>query len=366
MSGSELDLIRDAFASNWIAPLGPFVDEFERRFADAVGAPYAVATSSGSAALHLALELVGVAPGDEVLVSTLTFAASAFPVRYQSARPTFIDSEAVSWNLSPDLLDETLRSRAAAGRLPAAVVAVHLYGQTADLNPIVATCRAHGVPLIEDAAEALGATYAGRPPGTFGDVGVFSFNGNKMITTSGGGMLVTRTAEMARRARKLATQAREPAPHYEHAEVGYNYRLSNLLAAVGVAQLGVLAERVTARRAICAAYTERLRDVPGVCVQPEAPWGTHARWLTTVLVDPAACGADCHGVRLALERHNIEARPLWKPMHQQPVFASCDTVGGAVADDLFAKGLCLPSGSALTGAEIDRVVDVIRRACARR
>ena len=362
MAGTEEGLVAEAFASNWIAPLGPHVDAFEREFAAAVGAPHAVALSSGTAALHLALQLCGVRAGDEVLVSTLTFAASVNPISYLGARPVFVDSERRSWNLDPALLEEAVESRVRAGRTPRALVLVHLYGQSADVEPIAACCRRHGIALVEDAAEALGATYHGRAPGTFGETGIFSFNGNKIITTSGGGMLVAHSGELAAHARKLATQARDPAPHYEHSEVGYNYRLSNVLAAIGRGQLAVLEERVAARRANFAYYARALGGLPGVELQPEASWGRHSRWLTCLTLDPAAFGADRERVRLALEAENIEARPLWKPMHLQPVFAGLPCYGGDVAADLFERGLCLPSGSSLTEADLARVVRAVRRA----
>jgi dTDP-4-amino-4,6-dideoxygalactose transaminase len=362
MSGRELQLVQEAFASNWIAPLGPHVDAFEREFAEAVDAPHALALSSGTAALHLALQLAGVSRGDEVLVSTLTFAASVNPILYLGGRPTFIDSERVSWNMDPALLSETLEARSRSGRLPAAVVLVHLYGQSADVRPVRTACERHGVPLVEDAAEALGATYDGRMPGTFGQSGIFSFNGNKIITTSGGGMLVSSNGELIAHARKLATHAREPAPHYEHTEIGYNYRMSNILAAIGRAQLEVLQARVVARRRNFECYVQTLADLPGVSFMPEAPWGRATRWLTCILVDPGQYGADRDTIRLALEREDIEARPLWKPMHLQPVFraSGCESVGGAVAEALFARGLCLPSGSNLTEADLARVAVAIR------
>jgi pyridoxal phosphate-dependent aminotransferase EpsN len=359
MSGREQQLVAEAFASNWIAPLGPFVARFEEEFAERVGVGHALALSSGTAGLHLALMEAGVGAGDEVLVSTFTFAATVNPILYLGASPVFIDSEPVSWNMDPELLREALETRAAAGRLPKAVVIVHLYGQSADLDPIVALCRRHGVTLIEDAAEALGATYHGRSPGSFGRSAVFSFNGNKIITTSGGGMLVSDDGDLIRHARKLATQARDPAPHYEHSEIGYNYRLSNLLAAVGVAQLEVLEDRVQTRRRNFDFYRAALADLPGIEFMPEAPWGRHTRWLTCITVDPAAFGADREAVRLTLESRGIEARPLWKPMHLQPAYARYETVGGGLSEALFARGLCLPSGSSLTGEELDRVVDAV-------
>jgi dTDP-4-amino-4,6-dideoxygalactose transaminase len=360
MGGGEEALVAEAFRTNWIAPLGPHVDAFEREFCDAVGAGHAAALSSGTAALHLALILAGVGPGDEVAVSTLTFSASVNPILYLGATPLFIDSERDSWNMDLGLLAEALRDRARAGRLPRAVIVVHLYGQAADLDPILAICAEHGVAVVEDAAEALGATYRGRAPGTFGRIGIFSFNGNKIITTSGGGMLVSDDADLVARARKLATQARDPAPHYEHSEVGYNYRLSNVLAAIGRGQLRVLGERVAARRRNFAFYRDRLGDLPGVEFMPEAEWGTHTRWLTCLTIDPDRFGADREEVRLALEAVEAEARPVWKPMHLQPVFARFPRAGGTVAEDLFTRGLCLPSGSNLSEADLERVAGAVR------
>ena len=361
----ERENVQDAFDSNWIAPLGPHVDAFEREFAAAVGSAHAVALSSGTAALHLGLILAGVQPEDEVIVSTLTFSASVNPIRYLGARPVFLDSETSSWNMDPALLETLLDERAAAGRVPRAIVVVHLYGQTADLDPILAVCARHGVRVIEDAAEALGATYAGRAAGTFGETAAFSFNGNKIITTSGGGMLVSDDGDLAAHARKLATQARDPAPHYEHSEIGYNYRMSNLIAAVGRGQLEVLEDRVVARRRNFDFYRRALGDLPGVAFMPEASWGRHTRWLTTLTLDPAGFGASREDVRVALEAENIEARPVWKPMHLQPVFAGFEARGGAVAEGLFRDGLCLPSGSALVEDDLQRVVDVVRRVAGR-
>ncbi|NNC05811.1 aminotransferase class I/II-fold pyridoxal phosphate-dependent enzyme [Corallococcus exiguus] len=360
MGALERGYVDDAFASNWIAPLGPHVDAFQEEFARCVGAPHALALSSGTAALHLALQLVGVGPGDDVLVSTLTFSASVNPIRYLGASPVFIDSERTSWNMDPALLEEELAMRARLGRLPRAVVVVHLYGQSADLDPLMATCDRYGVPVVEDAAEALGSTYKGRAPGTVGRVGIYSFNGNKILTTSGGGMLVSADGELVQHALKLATQARDTAPHYQHSEIGYNYRMSNVLAAIGRGQLHVLEDRVAARRANHAFYAEAFRDLPGIQFMPEAPWGRHTRWLTTLTIDPEAFGADREAVRTALERENIEARPVWKPMHLQPVFANFERRRGSVAEDLFRHGLCLPSGSNLTRRELERVVEAVQ------
>lgn len=361
MSGRELEYVQGAFASNWIAPVGPDVDAFERAFAETIGVEHAAALSSGSAALHLALLLLGVGPGDEVFVSTFTFAASVNPIVYLGARPVFIDSELISWNMDPALLEMALADRAKTGTLPKAVMVVHIYGQSADMDPIMAVCDRYGVPVIEDATEALGASYRSKAPGTMGRFGAFSFNGNKIITTSGGGMLVSSDGDAIRHARKLATQARDPAPHYQHSEIGYNYRLSNILAAIGRGQLEALSERVEARRRNFAWYERALGDTPGIGFQPEAPWGLHTRWLSCITIDAAAFGADRETVRLALEAANIESRPLWKPMHQQPIFADAEFYGGAVADDLFDRGLCLPSGSSLDESRLNRVVAAIRR-----
>jgi pyridoxal phosphate-dependent aminotransferase EpsN len=299
-----------------------------------------------------------------VLVSTLTFVASVNPIRYLGASPIFVDSERASWNIDPGLLAEELDRRAKRGRLPKAVVVVHLYGQSANLDPILAACDRHGIPVVEDAAEALGGSYRGKAPGTLGRVGIFSFNGNKVVTTSGGGMLVADDARLVARARKLATQARDPGPHYEHSEIGYNYRLSNVLAAIGRGQLRVLADRVQARRRNFEHYRTALGDLPGVEFMPEASWGMHSRWLTTLTIDPESFGTDREAVRLALEAENIEARPVWKPMHLQPLFAGAPSIGGEVAASLFERGLCLPSGSSLTETDLDRVVSAVRRVAA--
>ena len=397
MGSDEFELVRDAFATNWIAPLGPHVDAFEREFAADVGSAHASALSSGTAALHLALKLVGLQRGEEVFCSSLTFSASANPIVYEGGLPVFIDCERASWNMDPMRLEEALADRAKRGRMPRAVIVVHLYGQCADLDAIMALCNRYGVTVIEDAAEALGAIYFSRKkaqeaqkkpewetqesgmaasakstaghsspftrhsisPGTVGKLGVFSFNGNKIITTSGGGMLISNEEALINKARFLATQARDPAPHYQHSEIGYNYRMSNVLAGIGRGQLRVLADRVDARRANCAYYEKAFADLPGISFMPEAPWNRCTRWLTCILVDPEQFGADRETVRLALEAEAIEARPVWKPMHLQPVFAHCDRFGGEVAEDLFNRGLCLPSGSNLGEGDLQRVVAVV-------
>ena len=360
MSEGDLQLLTDAFRSNWIAPLGPHVDAFEQEFAEKMGGGYAVALSSGTAALHLALQIVGVQPDDEVLVSTLTFIASANAIRYCGAKPVFIDSERKTWNLDPNLLAEELREADKRGRLPSAVMVVDVLGQCADYEDIVEVCQRYEVPLVEDAAEALGAEYRGKPAGTFGDIGCFSFNGNKIITTSGGGMLVTDIPSWAAKARHLASQAREPAPHYEHSQIGFNYRLSNLLAAVGRGQLAKLEDRVACRRRVFEYYREALLDVPAIRWMPEPEDCHSTRWLTSLIVEPEKFGCSSESIRLALEEQNIEARPVWKPMHLQPVNNDCRYKGGQVAENIFRQGLCLPSGSNLTESNLRRIVSVLR------
>jgi dTDP-4-amino-4,6-dideoxygalactose transaminase len=361
MGDRELILIQEAFDTNWIAPVGPHVDAFEQEFCEAIGTWNSAAVSSGTAALHLALKLVGVESGDEVFCSTLTFIATANPIVYQGAKPVFIDSDRSSWNMDAGLLSDALDRRARSGKLPKAVILVHLYGQSADIDPILAICNRYEIPLIEDAAEALGATYKGRSPGTFGRFGIYSFNGNKIITTSGGGMLVSEDRKLIDRARFLATQARDPAPHYQHSQIGYNYRLSNVLAAIGRGQLAVLPDRVAARRQNFEVYRERLARLPGVEFMPEASFGQCTRWLTCLTIDPVAFGATREEIRLALAEERIEARPVWKPLHLQPVFAGCQQVNGMVAEDLFTRGLCLPSGSNLSEEQRERVIRGIER-----
>lgn len=359
MSGREQALIAEAFASNYVAPVGPMVEAFEREFAARIGQAHALAVSSGTAALHLALRELGVGPGDEVYCAALTFIASIAPAVQLGAQPVFIDADPATWTLDPALLADALADGARRGKLPRAVVAVDLYGQCCDLDRILAICRPYGVPVVDDAAEALGATYQGRPPGRGAAATVYSFNGNKIITTSGGGMLVSDDARLIARARFLATQAREPAVHYEHREVGFNYRMSNILAAIGRAQLDVLDDRVAARRRIGARYRQRLAQVPGLRFMPEASYGCGNGWLTVITTDPARPALQPERLRLALEAVNIEARPLWKPLHAQPVFRGCRMWGGAVSESLFACGLCLPSGSAMQDEDVDQVADVI-------
>ena len=362
MSAAEREALLAAFDSNWIAPLGPEVDAFERDLANRVAVRDAAALSSGTAALHLALVLLEVGPGDEVWTATLTFAATANAIRYVGATPVFIDSERETWNMDPALLREALRDASTRGALPKALIVVDLYGRCADYEAILDACQEYGVPVIEDAAEALGATYRGKPAGSFGVVGVLSFNGNKIMTTSGGGALLSDDAALVERARHLASQARQPVAHYEHEEVGYNYRLSNLLAAVGRAQLARLDGFVERRREINRRYRAALDGIDGITFFSEAPAGRSTCWLTCVLLDEDRLGVGPEQVRERLETHNIEARPVWKPMHLQPVHRSCRVVGGAVAEDLFRRGLCLPSGSALSQEAQQRVITAFLKA----
>jgi pyridoxal phosphate-dependent aminotransferase EpsN len=359
MSGEERLYVEEAFESNWVAPLGPHVDGFENEFCEVVGTRHAAALSSGTAALHLALILSGVGQGDEMVCSDLTFSASANVIAYERALPVFIDCDRRTWNMDPALLEEELKACAAKGKLPRAVILVHLYGQSANISPILELCNQYKIPLIEDAAESLGATYKDRSPGVFGKFGIFSFNGNKIITTSGGGMLVSNDEEMIERARFLATQARDPAPHYEHSVIGYNYRMSNVLAGIGRAQLKVLDERIEQKRGIFEFYKKHFEKEPGIEFMPEARYGRATRWLTCILINPESFGATREDVRLHLERNNIEARPLWKPMHLQPVFSGCRCRGGEVSEGLFERGLCLPSGTSLTDEELERVAEAV-------
>ncbi|MBR0994724.1 aminotransferase class I/II-fold pyridoxal phosphate-dependent enzyme [Bradyrhizobium japonicum] len=361
MGEAERNYVEEAFRTNWIAPLGPNVDAFEAELAELVGANSAVALSSGTAAIHLALVLLGVGARDCVFCSSLTFAASVNPIVYQNAEPVLIDSEPNSWNMSPIALERALENARKNGRLPKAVIVVNLYGQSADMEPIVALCEKYRVPMVEDAAESLGAKYRGRHSGTFGRLGIYSFNGNKIITTSGGGMLVTSEKELANRARFLATQARDPAPHYQHSVIGYNYRMSNILAGVGRGQLKVLDERVQARRNIFRRYREAFANESWIELMPEPEWSYSTHWISAACLAP---GSRLTGQSLVrhLSDEFIEARPIWKPMHLQPVFASCVFFGHGntnISNDIFERGICLPSGSNLTMQQIDRVADAV-------
>ncbi len=358
---AERDALTRAFDGGWIAPLGPEVDGFEAELAIATGRGHGVALSSGTAALHLALVNAGLGTGDRVAVQSLTFAASANAVKYVGAEPVFIDSEEASWNMDPDLLAEALQAAQDEGRPIAAVMTVDIYGQCADYDRIVPLCETYGAVLIEDAAEALGARYAGKPAGSFGHAAALSFNGNKIITTSGGGALVTDDEDWAARSRFLATQARDPAPHYQHSELGYNYRLSNILAAMGRAQLADLERRVMRRRDHNRFYRDALGDIPGVGFMPEGPKCESTFWLTVMTIDAAAAGASREDVRLHLGSLDVEARPVWKPMHLQPYYEECQMFGGKATEGFFAAGLCLPSGSTLTDDQRSWIASEIRK-----
>ncbi|WP_064091689.1 aminotransferase class I/II-fold pyridoxal phosphate-dependent enzyme [Rossellomorea aquimaris] len=364
MSGREQEYIKEAFDTNWIAPLGPNVDAFEEELASYVGASEAVALNSGTSAIHLALSLLGVTKGDTVFCSTLTFVASANPILYQGAEPIFIDSDRESWNMSPQALQRAFQDAALQGKLPKAVIIVNLYGQSAKMEELLTLCNQYNVPIIEDAAESLGSTYKGKASGTFGKFGIFSFNGNKIITTSGGGMLISNDVESLKKARFLATQARDPAPYYQHSQVGHNYRLSNILAGIGRAQLEVIEERVTARRAIFERYKKSLSHIPGIEFMPELENSTSNRWLTALTVNQNETGISSFNLIEALDKENIEARPVWKPLHMQPLFKDAAYYSHGekedVAKELFLTGVCLPSGSSLTTEEQTRVIESLR------
>ena len=367
----ELNYVHKAIEDNWVAPVGPNLAGFEADICEAVGVPYCVALNSGTAAIHLGLLVLGVGPGDEVLCPSFTFVATANPIRYLGATPVFVDSEPDTWNLCPQRLREAIEDRIAKGKKPKVLLLVHLYGMPAKLPELLALAQEFDIPVLEDAAEALGASWELRPLGGFGRVGVFSFNGNKILTTGGGGALVTHDRALAERVRFLATQAKDDAPHYQHSEVGYNYRLSNILAGIGRGQMGLLPDRVKRRREIFAWYRQHLADLPGltVALAPEAVGSHSNRWLTTILLNPT--DAEAHPprptvtpetLRLHLETRNIESRPLWKPLHLQPLFADAPMYGGAVCADLFDRGLCLPSGTAMTDADLGRVAEAVQEA----
>ncbi|MFP3123377.1 aminotransferase class I/II-fold pyridoxal phosphate-dependent enzyme [Ectobacillus funiculus] len=365
MSGNEQKYIKDAFDTNWIAPLGPNVDAFERELASHVGVEGAAAVSSGTAAIHLALRLLDVKEGDTVFCSSLTFVASANPIVYLGAKPVFIDSEPETWNISPQALELALHDADKEGKLPKAVIVVNLYGQSAKMDEILLVCNKYDVPIIEDAAESLGSTYKDKASGTFGKFGIYSFNGNKIITTSGGGMLVSNDVEALKKARFLATQARDPAPHYQHSEMGYNYRMSNILAGVGRAQLEVLEERVRARRLIFDRYYRELAHIPGMQFMPELV-NTHSnRWLTTLTIEEKEAGISIGELLEFLAEENIEARPVWKPLHMQPLFEGAryypHSQSDNVSEQLFKKGVCLPSGSNMTEEDQTRVIQCIKK-----
>lgn len=361
MGGREEIYVRSAFSSNWLSTVGPNITAFEEEFKDRFGLP-GVALSSGTAAIHLGLKLLGVHDGDEVFCPTLTFVATANPIRYLGAEPVFLDSDPSSWNMDPQILEEALRERAQHDRLPRAVIVVHLFGQCADMDPILETCRRYDVPVLEDAAEALGATYRGIPAGTLGDVGAFSFNGNKIITTTGGGMLVAQKQEWVDKVYFWATQARDSGIAYEHSEIGYNYRMSNVLAGIGRGQLEILSLRVKQRRDIAFRYRNAFADLPGISLMPQASYGIHTNWLSCFLLEEARFGCTRDQLIHALDAANIESRPVWKPMHLEPLYAHCQRYGGEVAEDLFLRGICLPSSSSLSESEQLYVINQVRRA----
>lgn len=360
MCEEEFARVKHVFDTNWIAPVGPDLEGFEADLAAYTGVPHVAVLGSGTAAIHLALILLGVGHGDEVICQSFTFSGSANPIVYQGATPVFVDSEKTTWNMDPNLLRDAIKARRKLGKQVKAIIPVDLYGTPADWPAILEVAREFGIPVIEDAAEALGSSLDGNPCGTFGDLNVFSFNGNKIITTSGGGALLGRDKKLIDRARFLATQARDPAPHYEHSTIGYNYRLSNVLAAIGRGQMRVLDERVRQRRAHFEGYRQALGARSGYAFPGEPKGAFCNRWLTTVIIDPAKAGVSREDIRLALERENIESRPLWKPMHLQPVFRDAPFYGGATAEGLFRDGLCLPSASKMTEEERARVVACLR------
>lgn len=354
MSGREQSYIAEAFESNYIAPLGPMVERFEQSIRDLTLTPYALALSSATAALHLALRVLGVGAGDIVLTSSFTFIGGVAPILYQNATPVFIDSDSVSWNLDPILLEKAIIT---SPKKPKALILAHLYGQCADLEKIISLCNHYDIPLIEDAAESLGATYNGQQTGTFGTFGVYSFNGNKILTTSGGGMLVSANKELIEKARFYSTQARDDAPYYEHTDYGYNYRMSNILAAIGVAQMEVLQERIATRRQIFEWYTQELGDIAEITFMPELSDTKGNRWLTTLTFEHT----DPNRIRLALEEENIESRPLWKPMHLQPLFSNALCFQNGTSHSLFEKGLCLPSGTKMIHDDVERVCSLLKK-----
>jgi pyridoxal phosphate-dependent aminotransferase EpsN len=361
MGGHERLYANEAFDLNWVSTAGPNLTAFEDAFTRRLGLP-CVCLASGTAAIHLGLRLLGVGPGDEVFCSTLTFAASANPIRYLGAEPVFVDSNAETWNMDPDLLASALHDRASRNKLPKAIIVVHLYGQCADMDPILDICRKFNVPVLEDAAEALGATYKGRLAGTLGEIAAFSFNGNKIITTAGGGMLVASDSQRVEKARFWSTQAKDPGIGFQHSEIGYNYRMSNVLAGIGRGQLEVLDLRVEQRRAISFRYRDAFADIPGVSFMPQAPYGLSTNWLSCFLIDPAAFGCSRDALIRELDAAGVESRPVWKPMHLQRLYSDCESYGGAVSKDLYERGICLPSSSSLTSEDQEYVIHHFRAA----
>jgi len=357
LTGEEQKYVKEAFDTNWVSPMGPNVNGFEKELCEYTGAKACVVLSSGTAAIHLALILLGIEENDEVLCSTFTFSATVNPIRYQKAIPIFVDSEKETWNMSPELLEEAIIDRITKGSKPKAILLVHLYGMPSKMDELMAISKKYDIPIIEDAAEAIGATYKGKAMGTFGELGIFSFNGNKIITTSGGGALISNDPSYCKKATFLATQARDIAPHYQHSHIGYNYRMSNIVAGIGRGQLEVLGDRVAARRKNFDFYKKELSDIIEISFMEEPSGFYSNRWLTNILTDSFETREK---IRLALEKENIESRPLWKPMHLQPVFQEFPTYLNGTSDDLFQRGLCLPSGSNLTEKELQRIVSSIK------
>lgn len=363
MTGKEMEYINKAFDTNWIAPLGPNVNEFEQKVADYVGVKSAAAVNSGTAGLHLALKILNVDQDDIVFCSSLTFAASANPILYQGATPVFIDSEEETWNMCPNALKNAFEKYDKLGKLPKAVIIVDLYGQSANMDDLLDICNHYEVPVIEDSAESLGALYKNKKSGSFGTISIFSFNGNKIITTSGGGMMVSNDPSLMEKAKFLSTQARDKAIHYEHSNIGYNYRLSNILAGVGIAQLNELDSKVVKRREIFNNYVESFSDIPGMEPMPEPPGYYSTRWLSVFLIDVNKVGKTPIEIITELEKNNIEARPVWKPMHLQPLFEKYDYItykNKDVSREFFDKGICLPSGSSLSANEQKKVIQIIK------
>ena len=357
MGGEEMKFVQEAFDTNWVSPVGPNINAFEEELAEYNGISHCAALSSGTAAIHLALIILNVKQGDEVICSTFTFSGSCNPIVYQGGVPVFVDSESETWNMDPELLEEAITDRKKkTGKIPKAIILVHLYGMPAKIEHILAVAEKYGIPIIEDAAEALGSMYKGKKLGTFGDLGIYSFNGNKIITTSGGGALVSRNEQWIQQARFLATQARDPAPHYEHSRIGYNYRLSNICAGIGRGQLRVLNQRVEQRRSNFHFYCSELGKYPGIYLPQELPVAFSNRWLTTLTVDPVQFGNSREHIRLALQEENIETRPFWKPMHLQPVFKDAPRYVNGTSEKLFDTGLCLPSSTNLTREAKEQVV----------
>ncbi len=362
MGGREQSYVNEAFTSNWLSTVGPNITAFQHDFASRIGLP-AAALCSCTAAIHLGLRLLGVGPGDDVFCSTLTFVGGCNPIRYLGAEPVFLDSDHSTWNLDPNVLEDAFRKRARRlKKPPRALVVAHLYGQCADMDPILALCAQHGVPVLEDAAEALGSTYKERVAGSLGDIGTFSFNGNKIITTTGGGMLVSRNAAWVEKVRFWSQQARDPGLAFEHSEIGYNYRMSNVLAGIGRGQLEVLDLRVKQRRAIAFRYRDGFADLPGITLMPQAPYGLHTNWLSCFLIDEREFGSSRDALIQVLDEADVESRPVWKPMHLQQLYAGCECYGGAVAEDLFKRGICLPSSSSLSDEDQLHVINAVRRA----